>query len=290
MKILSLLSVLVFISCNNKSSQDKLVFVLPKDLKEVSGIQKSISSDIIWTIEDSGNANEIYAVDLNGAINKTIKVEDLKNNDWEDLTSDKEGNLYIGDFGNNGNIRKDLAIYKIDQRRLDSTSVKTTYKVSFYYPEQTEFPPKKKAFLYDCESFFEFNNNFYLFTKNRSKAFDGTTLMYKVPNKPGNHKAILLGKFKTCETYSTCAITSAALSPDAKKMVLLAHNQIWLFEDFNADTFFDGKVTALNLDNYTQKEGLCFKNNTSIYIADEKTKKVGGNVYLYNLNDLKSKP
>lgn len=290
MRVLSLLSALVFISCNNSSSQDKLVFVLPKNLKEVSGIQKSLSSDVIWTIEDSGNANEIYAVDLNGTIKKTILVEDLKNNDWEDLTSDKEGNLYIGDFGNNSNTRKDLSIYKIDSKLLDSTTVKSTYKVSFYYPEQTEFPPKKKQFLYDCESFFEFNNNFYLFTKNRSKAFDGTTLMYKVPNKPGHHKAVLLGKYKTCGTYSTCAITSSALSPDAKKMVLLAHNQIWLFEDFNGDAFFDGKVTALSLDNYTQKEGLCFKDNTSIYIADEKTKKVGGNLYQYNLNDLKSKP
>jgi hypothetical protein len=290
MRILPLLVVLLFISCANSSVENRFVFSFPKVLKEVSGIQKSLDSDLIYTIEDSGNENQIYGLDVNGEIKKSILIEDLENIDWEDLTADKKGNLYIGDFGNNNNTRKDLAIYQVSAASLDSTTTKSSYKVSFYYPEQTDFPPKKKEYFYDCESFFEYNNNFYLFTKNRSKRFDGTTLMYKVPNAPGNHKAVLMGKFKTCGTYSTCAITSAAFSPDAKKMVLLAHNQVWLFEDFTGDAFFDGKVTALDLDDYTQKEGLCFKDNATIYISDEKTKNIGGNLYQYNLDDLKSKP
>jgi hypothetical protein len=28
------------------------------------------------------------------------------NIDWEDITKDKDGNLYVGDFGNNDNERK----------------------------------------------------------------------------------------------------------------------------------------------------------------------------------------
>ena len=290
MKIYSILFVFLFISCINNEVENKLVFEFPKSLKEVSGIQFSKNSNSIWTIEDSGNDNELYFLNLKGAIEKTVVLKDLQNNDWEDLTSDKEGNIYIGDFGNNDNIRKDLAIYKIDLSTLTSSAAKTSYKISFYYPEQIDFPPKKKSFFYDCESFFEYNNNFYLFTKNRSKGFDGTTLMYKIPNKAGNHKAVLLGKFKTCSTYSTCSITSAALSPNAKKMILLSHNQIWLFEDFNGDSFLNGKATALDLDDYSQKEGLCFKDDETIYISDEKTKKIGGNLYQYSINDLKSKP
>lgn len=287
MRVISFLAFLFFVSCSHFTADEQFVFTFPHELKEVSGIQKSQKSDLIYTIEDSGNENRIYALDLNGAIKQSILIADLKNNDWEDLTTDTKGNLYIGDFGNNNNTRKNLAIYQVASSALDSTTANSSYKVSFYYPEQTDFPPKKKEYFYDCESFFEYNNNFYLFTKNRSKRFDGTTLMYKVPNVPGNHKAVLMGKFKTCGTYSTCAITSAALSPDAKKMVLLSHNKIWLFEEFTGDAFFDGKVSALNLADYTQKEGLCFKDNATIYISDEKTKNIGGNLYQYKIEDLK---
>jgi hypothetical protein len=283
----SLLWAILFISCANSSSQDHILFSFPNELKEVSGITKDLKSDLIWTIEDSGNENIIYGLDTSGTIKKNIKITNLENNDWEDLTGDKEGNLYVGDFGNNKNARKDLAIYKVAADSLNSEITNYSYKVSFYYPEQTEFPPKKSNYIYDCESFFEFNNNFYLFTKNRSKNFDGTTLLYKVPNKAGNHKAVLMGKFKTCGTYSTCAITSAAISPDYKKVVLLGHNQVWMFEDFKNDDFFNGKLSTLKLANYSQKEGLCFKDNATIYISDEKTKKIGGNLYQYVLDDLK---
>jgi len=58
---------------------------------------------------------------------------------------------------------------------------------------------------------------FYLFTKNRSSEFDGTTLMYGIPNIAGNHAAKLMGSFKSCGDFRNCAITSADISPDGKK-------------------------------------------------------------------------
>ena len=74
---------------------------------------------MIWTLEDSGNANEIYGLNFeNGAIEKTLTIENTENIDWEDITKDKEGNLYIGDFGNNDNERKDLCIYKMDKKSV----------------------------------------------------------------------------------------------------------------------------------------------------------------------------
>ena len=61
-----------------------------------------------------------------------------------------------------------------------ATYAQGEYKISFSYPEQKEFPPKKKEMFYDVESFFEHNGYFYLFTKNRSKGFDGTAFIYKI--------------------------------------------------------------------------------------------------------------
>jgi hypothetical protein len=173
-----ILSVFIFLSCQQDSGALTTVYSLPKKLKEVSGITYLSESNLLWTLEDSGNANEIYGLNFeNGKIEKTITIENTENIDWEDITKDKDGNLYIGDFGNNDNERTDLSIYKIDKKALNTENAIPAYKVSFAYPEQKDFPPKKTEMFYDVEGFFEFKNNFYLFTKNRSKGFDGTAFI-----------------------------------------------------------------------------------------------------------------
>jgi hypothetical protein len=46
--------------------------------------------------EDSGNANKIYG--LNPKENSKHHYQNAENIDWEEITKDKEGNLYIGDL------------------------------------------------------------------------------------------------------------------------------------------------------------------------------------------------
>jgi hypothetical protein len=280
----------LLISCKNDTDSLSTIFSLPNSLKEVSGIIYHPTTDLIWTLEDSGNKNEVYGLDSKGEIAKTIIIEDTDNIDWEDITKDREGNLYIGDFGNNDNVRQDLCIYKINKNSLHQENAVPAYKISFAYPEQKDFPPKKTEMMYDVEGFFEFKNNFYLFTKNRSKGFDGTAFLYKIPNVPGFHQAVLMGEFNTCGSYNHCAITAATISPDETKIAILTHDKIFLLENFKEDHFLDGTQTVLELNHFSQKEAVCFKNDDSLLIADERTKKVGGNVYEVSLSTLKSKP
>lgn len=285
-----ILSVFTFLSCQQDSGALTTVYSLPKKLKEVSGITYSSTSNLLWTLEDSGNANEIYGLNFeNGKIEKTIIIENTENIDWEDITKDKEGNLYIGDFGNNDNERKDLSIYKIDKNSLAAESANPAYKISFAYPEQKKFPPKKTEMFFDVEGFFEFKNNFYLFTKNRSKGFDGTAFLYKIPNTAGFHQAVLIGEFKTCDNYNHCAITAATISPDETKVAVLTHDKVFLFESFEGDNFLKGTKTILELDHFSQKEAASFIDNDRLFIADERSKSIGGNVYDASIKKLKSK-
>jgi hypothetical protein len=281
----------ILIACQNGSETLKKLYSLPKKLKEVSGIVYAEKNNLFWTLEDSGNSNKIYGLNaINGTIEKTIIIENTLNIDWEDVTKDAAGNLYIGDFGNNDNVRNDLCIYKINKNSLDKEKVIPAYKISFSYPEQKEFPPKKTKLFFDVEGFFEYKSNFYLFTKNRSKGFDGTAFLYKISNSEGFHKAVLMGEFKTCDNYNHCAITSATISPDASKVALLTHDKIILFENFKGDNFLKGTQTQFKLNHFSQKEAICFKNNVTFIVADEKTKKIGGNVYEVSLTSLKSIP
>jgi len=280
---------LILISCDTDSGPLKTIFLFPQELKEISAVEMTTKSDLIWTLEDKGNEANLYAIDWKGKLVSTLSITDAVNNDWEDLTSDGEGNVYIGDFGNNDNERKDLCIYKVDAAQLNKSTTKIASKISFYFPEQKDFPPTKSGLFYDVEAFFILNNTFYLFTKNRSSQFDGTTLLYSVPNEIGNHRARFISSFKTCDVYKKCAITSADSSPDGKSIVLLSGASVWVFTDYKNDDFFSGKAHQIDLQHFSQKEGICFGKNNKIYISDERKKKSGGKLYELDLSKLKSK-
>lgn len=282
--LLLFVMVVFWSSCQTLTSDsEKLKTVAPisKDLKELSGL--IMRRNHLWTLEDSGNESCIYEIGLDGTIKATICFESLPNKDWEAITSDAQHNWYIGDFGNNANDRKDLVIYKVS-----TTTSKITDSIFFSYPEQDAYPPEKTARYYDCEAFFYFEGYLYLFTKNRSKLFDGTTFLYKVPATSGKHEAVKLGAIQTCSSYRSCVITDAAISLDGKKVALLGHDRIWLFENYEGDQFLSGTFSTFSLGHYSQKEGICFATNDLLYIVDERDKKSGGNLYEVSIEELKN--
>lgn len=255
---------------------------LPKTLNEVSGTETTTKSDLIWMLNDSGNKPIIYGVSKKGKIKKEFKIK-ASNNDWEDLTSDNEGNIYIGDFGNNQNKRKNLAVLKVNASDLKKDKPIKVDRISFHYENQNKFPPKSKKMHFDCEAFFHFNNNLYLFTKSRVKRDHGKTNMYKIPATEGNHVAKFMGSFSTCEDLQ-CWITSVDISDNGKQVALLTQTAVWLFSDFTLDDFFNGSVKTYDFDYESQKEGVCFKDNNTLYITDENAHGGDGNLYELNLD------
>lgn len=292
MKKLFPVLILVFsslVSCSQKSDIVQDYANLPSHLKEVSGMSYDANSNSFWVLQDSGNKSELYRIDSLGQVVQTLKIKNQKNRDWEELTADTAGNLYIGDFGNNKNTRKDLQIIKINKDQLTASQTEADYVITFEYPEQKEFPPKETELLYDAEAFFYFDDHFYIFTKNRSKAFDGTSLVYKIPNEAGHHQAEYVQTFRGCNVYKHCAITAAAISPDQKTFVLLSHTKLWVIDNFNPNAILDGKINEHKLHHNTQKEAVTFGDNSTLYISDEVKKNSGGKIYKVDLNQLKPK-
>jgi hypothetical protein len=78
-------------------------------------------------------------------------------------------------------------------------------------------------------------------------------------------------------------VTSAAISPDGTKVVLLSHDTVWQFTDFEGDNFLGGTVTKFDLGHVSQKESICFSDNTTVYIADERASGEGRNLYRFQL-------
>ena len=291
---LLLFSCLFLINCNHYGQEDfgnlELKVKLPKIMEEVSGIQYDANEDAFWMLNDSGNAPSVFLVTETGKILRQLKI-DAKNNDWEDITMDEEGNLYVGDFGNNDNDRKNLRILKIKKEDLTSTKKIEVEKIYFEFPEQKKFPPKKK--YYDVEAFFAWKGSFYVFTKSRVKNKVGRTFLYRVPNiqdykpakKYGVFPAERLSDFTTCPE-KFCWITGADISRDGTQVAIVNHKSAWVFTNFKGDDFFSGEAEELPFKHQSQKESITFKNNSTIYVADEDE---GGNDRGRNLYELKTK-
>ncbi len=256
---------------------------LPLDLNEVSGTEISSHNGSIWMINDSGNKPILYGLNENGTIMKAIRIN-AKNRDWEDLTIDLDGNIYIGNFGNNANDSKNLSILKIsiDSLNANLTSI-TPEIIEFTYPDQSKFPPKKAKRHFDCESFFFYRDSLYLFTKSRAPKKRGTTNLYQLPSISGRYEAKYISSFNTCED-SGCWVTSADIDPEENQMALLTENSVFIFSEFIGRDFFSAEFKRYPFQFNSQKESVCFKNDSTLYITDEYLGMHGGNLYEFKIN------
>ena len=256
----------ILLSSNLAQSQLRSVVKIDKDLSEASAIEMT-DSNLYWTIEDAGNDNTLFALNSKGNITRKIIIENSENDDWEDLTSDAQGNIYIGDFGNNSEERELFIIYKVKASNLNN---KTAYseKISFTLPEDVDSK--------DFEAFFLFKDEFYVFSKEKNDA-----IMIKVSNKIGKHQATLVAEFEL--KGKNTEITSVDISPDGSMVALLNHDKIWILKGFKNSAFFNGSIERIDLEHDSQKEGIFFKTNNTLLISDERDKDEDGFIYEFKL-------
>ena len=161
---------------------------LSKKLDETSGLE--IINKQLVTINDSGNDPVLFYINESGNILDERKLNCCKNNDWESLAADSDY-VYIADFGNNYDIRKNLSIIKIP---IDKSSNENPEIINFLYPEQKKFKRIYRRSEYDAEALISFGDILLIFTKNKRKKI---TEIYSLPKNGGNFKAQKIGSLNT---------------------------------------------------------------------------------------------
>ena len=232
-------------------------------LRETSGL---IAFDnLLWTHNDDHDTN-IYGMDSNGKIQKKIKLDNLKNTDWEEISQDSSF-IYIGDFGNNsrGN-RTDLHILRIEKNSflLNQPVIDSIF---FSYSDQTDFTPKKSNTTnFDCEAFVVSQDSIYLFTKQWSQK---KTSVYVLPKNTGNHIAQLK------ETLNVKGlITGATLTPK-NVIVLCGYSKklkpfLYLLHDYKNNDFSTGNQRKIKLAlPFHQIEGIATFDGKQFYLTNE---------------------
>jgi hypothetical protein len=200
---------------------------LDRAVVEPSGLIKSRAHPgLFWTHNDSGDSARIFGVDAQGALVVELPVEGAENVDWEDLTLDGAGRLWIGDIGDNLNNRADLGLYVLDaEPSLEGPAV-ASRRVPIRYPDRDP-----NVLDFDAEALFADGERLYLLTKHRSG--DLSTTLYAIPDPLSGAEVTLTHISERViggnpNRYGGM-VTAADLSPDGETLAVLSYHALLLF-------------------------------------------------------------
>ena len=203
-------------------------------IRESSGLVASRQyPGIFWTHNDSGDIPRIFAITAEGGLVAEFRVEGALHRDWEDIAADPDGNLYVGDFGNNFNDRRDLRVYRIpepDPAGGDGVAW-ADRELPFRYADQRAFPdPKARNF--DAEALFWMDGGLVILTKHRS---DTRSQLYRLPAEPlpGGEERVLEPVARLEMGGSRARffgnVSGADLHPEGRLLAVLTYSAIHLY-------------------------------------------------------------
>lgn len=259
-------------SCDNPSSDQNRIdlqfyaVVNPFTNIEVSGLIKSqVHENLFWIHGDSGDDAAIYPIYKNGEIisvefENGIEFEGTNNEDWEDIASDRNGNLFLGDIGNNCHCRDDLMILQTPEPTLESSMAEEILKYPFIYP--SELMGGSGQNIPDAEALIFRDSSLYLFTK-EPDGKDTRLLRLKTP------KPLQLNELQLIQTINFGdKVTGADISESGDKLAILTSSSVWLLSDYEGHEFFSGTIQKVFFE-AEQVESVAFSGEESLLIAEE---------------------
>jgi len=110
-------------------------------LDEASGLATSPRrDDLLWAHNDSGGAHDLFAFDLRGRDLGSVRIDDSRLGDWEDMASfelDGRSYLLVGDVGDNFHWRRVLELHVIEEPELplQASRASPAWTIRFSYPD-----------------------------------------------------------------------------------------------------------------------------------------------------------
>lgn len=242
-------------------------------VEESSGLARSEAHPgVFWTHGDSGGGAELFAISTNGRLLGRVAVRGAKAVDWEAITADGQGHLWIGDHGNNDNDRRDLTLYRVPEPKPGDAEVTVDQVVRFSMPEQTDWPMKGRK-NFDLESLFFADGTAWVLTKHRS---DLDTVLYRFPTLEGEVVLERISKFTLGgdpDNFGGKA-TSADLSADGRYLAVLSYHAVFVFERPEQGHDWLSRPVArvdLNQDITGQCEGIAWDGWSLVFTNEDRT-------------------
>ena len=252
-------------------------------LGEVSGIVKSARGDFYWVHNDSGDSPRLFAIDGEGTPLKPPwmpidladwpghAIDNATHFDWEDIAL-SDGVLYVADVGNNGNARRDLGVYVVNEP--DPLAIPRMRALSYLpvrYPDQEEHPGD--VWHFDCEAVFVADGVLHFLTKHRQSRQIGEgapgTKLYRLDTHHTDAENVLTLVGRRDDVSQ---VTAADMSPDENRLAVATYTTLWLFDrPAYDDDWLSGKTWRLDLDTSQAKqlEALAWADASSLLLTNE---------------------
>ena len=220
---------------------------------EGSGVVASVSHPgVLWAIRDGGRSERgrpraaLYAYKLvdgrlaevaPGRTLRAIPVPGASNVDWEDIARDDQGNLWIGDIGDNGCRRRSITLYKL--REPDPTGATSAPPLASYHLRYPDHDPGCRG--WDAESLLVVGGVPYVITKS---AFP---VVYQASRLDPGGTATLrrIGGLGSGRTEPLLFPTGADLSGDHRRLAVTTYSTLAVYE--SSDPSLSGEALVADL-------------------------------------------
>lgn len=186
--------------------------VASEELTEISGVEKM--KDYYWVHNDSSNDGLVYAIEPDGDTIGTAWIEDYLLIDPEDAAK-FDGNLYIGDIGDNGSNREFIRVFRFPEPDPEF-AVGGVESFHITYPDG---PHDAEAMAVDSDG------SLFILTKSSS----GESGVYKLeaPLSDGELTLVTTLDFGSTDLPGSTGLTSAA--SDETRVVLRTYTHVFLW-------------------------------------------------------------
>lgn len=253
-----------------------------KSISESSGLVASRTTPgAYWTHNDSGDGPFIYAFDTRGDSFGTFNVTGAEARDWEDIAAGpgpqpNRSYLYIGDIGDNDNVRPEVIVYRVAEPTLSATTRSFTKK----RPGSTE-PAEAIRLQYpdgkhDAEALLVHprTGNIYIVTK--VVLVNPGVYEAVAPFTPG--KPITMRRIGETHVPSVFGgvITGGSISPDGRRVALCDYFQgyeiVLPAGSSNFDDIWKQKMIGFDLGKRKQGESITYRLDGKALLATSEGK------------------
>ena len=149
---------------------------------------------------------------------------------------------------NNGNARRDLGVYAVNEPDPRSVAAMRALKfIPIRYPDQRRFPAEQWHF--DCEAVFAADGKLYFLTKHRRPgehaSWEAGVKLYRLDTQHVDRENVLtlVGRRE-----DVVLATGADLSPDGTRLAVATYSALWIFDRPEAgDNWLAGDASRLDL-------------------------------------------
>lgn len=259
---------------------------------ETSGIAASHrASDLLWVHDDSNGAPVLYGVSAQGNRRGALRINGVRNIDWEDVAAfelDGKAWLLVGDIGDNEAKRRNVQLHLVEEPAPDRLKPEAEIVVS---PTAT-WKLTYEDGAHDCESLAvdPVERAIYLMTKREAKPrlyrvalpaglkdaelvarLAGTVPHLPQPNSLQSVFKNHLGAFRGWP----CGMDFA---PDGSEAVVVTYGDALIFPRQKGESWPDALARApveLAPHALEQAEAICFsRDGTTVYVASEDQRKL----------------